>query len=160
MKIWILYDTKHGNNKQIAEVLSDLFKEGNIVHVSQAKDVSPKEIADDKPDILLFGGPIHVGMISFTMKGWVSKFASILKSKQIKLQKVGVWGTHLREVPDMPPKLAWSTTAPKWKALMDEVLSEKTIPDVQGIIVEDMKSPMEPSWKEIVTGFAERVKGL
>jgi menaquinone-dependent protoporphyrinogen IX oxidase len=160
MNVWIVYDSKYNNNKQIAETLVSLFKDGNEVHVHHAKDVSPKEAAESKPDILLFGGPIRAGMISFTMTGWAGKFASALRSKGHNLKKVGVWGTHAANDPETPPKMAWTSVEPKWKAVMAEVPAEKAMPGVQGISVTGMEGPMEANWKELVAAFAEGVKAL
>jgi menaquinone-dependent protoporphyrinogen IX oxidase len=160
MKIWIVYDSKYGNNKQIAEALGGLFNEGNVVHVHHAKDITPKEAIEDQPDILLFGGPLRAGMISFTIKGWASKFAHLLKSKKLKLQKVAVWGTHARNDPETPPKFSWANVEPKWKAAMDEVPAEKAMPGVQGINIDGMEGPMEANWKELITSFAGQIKAL
>jgi menaquinone-dependent protoporphyrinogen IX oxidase len=160
MNVWIVYDSKYNNNKQIAEVLAGLFKEGNELHVHHAKDVSPKEAIESQPDILLFGGPLRAGMISFTAKGWLSKFAHILASKGLKLKKVGVWGTHGVNDAETPPKFAWAASELKWNALMKEVPAEKSMTNVQGISVLGMEGPMEANWKELVTAFAERVKAL
>jgi menaquinone-dependent protoporphyrinogen IX oxidase len=160
MNVWIVYDSKFNNNKQIAEVLAGLFKEGNAVHVHHAKDVSPKEAIDSEPDILLFGGPLRAGMISFTAKGWLSKFARMLASKGLKLKKVGVWGTHGINDAETPPKFAWAASELKWNALMAEVPAEKSMPGVQGISVLGMEGPMEADWRALVEGFAQRVKSL
>lgn len=160
MNIWIVYDSKYGNNKQIAEVLEGLFKEGNEVHVHHAKNVSPKEAIDSKPDILLFGGPIRAGMISFTTKGWVSKFARILKSRGLKIKKVGVWGTHAINDAQTPPRFAWVNIESKWKALMAKVPAEKAMPGVQGINIEGMEGPLEANWKDMIARFADQVKSL
>ena len=161
MNVWIVYDSKYNNNKQVAEALAAIFKEGgNAVHVHHAKDVSPKEAFESQPDILLFGGPVRAGMVSFTAKSWVGKFANSLKSKGLKLKKVGVWGTHAINDAETPPKFGWANVELKWKALMDEVPAEKAMPSVQGISVTGMEGPMEANWKDLVAGFAEGVKAL
>nr|MDO8113697.1 hypothetical protein [Candidatus Sigynarchaeota archaeon] len=157
MKIWIVYDSKFGNNKQIAEALGEIFKEGNAVHVQYAKKISPKEVAKDEPDMLLFGGPLRAGNISFTIKRWGSNFGRTLKSRGFKLKKVAVWGTHGRDDPGTPAKFLWAAVEQKWKTLMDSVPAEKST-GVQGINVDGMKGPMETGWKDLITKFAEQVK--
>nr|MDO8085816.1 hypothetical protein [Candidatus Sigynarchaeum springense] len=166
MNVWIVYDSKYGNNKQVAEALAGLFKEGNEVHVHHAKDVSPKEVAESKPDILLFGGPPRAGMISFTVKGWAQKLARMLKSKGLQVKKVGVWGTHAVNDAETPPKFAWTSIEPKWKALMEEVPAAKSMAGVLGINIVDKEGEgglggvMETGWKDLVFSFAEGVKAL
>ncbi len=160
MKVWIVYDTKHNNNKQVAEALAGLLKEGNEVHVHYAKDISPKEVVESMPDILLFGGPLRMGKISSTINGWAGNVSKALTKKGLKVKKVGAWGTHLKEVPDMPVKWSWATAEHNWKALMEGVPAEKTMPRVQGIIVTDMKGPMESGWQDLVRQYAETIKTL
>ena len=53
--------------------------------MAYAKKVSPKEVFASAPDTLLFGGPLRLGMISFTIKGWAAKHAKILRGKSTKL---------------------------------------------------------------------------
>ena len=156
MKIWIVYDSKFGNNKQIADSLAGLLDEGNEVHVHHAKTVKPKEAID--ADMLLFGGPLRAGLISFTIKGWVTRYSKILKAKNAKLAKVAAWCTHGKSGPDTPPRFAWNTIALKWNALINGVPATNALSDVESIIVEGMEGPLESGWKDIVAGFAERIK--
>lgn len=158
MKIWIIYDSKFGNNKQIAEALAALFKERNEVHVHHAKTVKAKDAID--ADIFLFGGPIRAGMVSFTIKGWVNKFSRMQKTKHTKVMIVAAWSTHAKNTSETSPKFAWENVAPKWKALMNRVSAEKTMPDIQGFVVEGMQGPLETGWQDIIADFAERIKAL
>ncbi len=164
MNVWIVYDSKYNNNKQVAEAHAGLFKEGNAVHVHNAKDNSPKEAVESEPDMLLFGGPPRAGMISFTAKGWLSKFARLLKSKGLQIKKVGVWGTHGINDAETPAKFAWTNIEPKWKALMAKVPAGKSMPGILGINIVDSEGTlagvMEAGWKELVAAFAEQVKAL
>ncbi|MBN2150603.1 MAG: hypothetical protein JW839_04055 [Candidatus Lokiarchaeota archaeon] len=166
MNVWIVYDSKYGNNKQVAEALAGLFKEGNEVHVHHAKDISPKEAAESKPDIVLIGGPPRAGMISFTIKGWAQRFARALKSKGLQAGKAGVWGTHGVNDAETPAKFAWANIEPKWKALLAEIPAAKSMPGVLGINIEEKEGEgglggvMEAGWKDLVASFAEDVKAL
>ncbi len=166
MNVWIVYDSKYNNNKQVAEALASLFTDGNEVHVHHAKDISPKEAVESKPDIVLIGGPPRAGMISFTIKGWAQKFAHALKSNGLQLKKVGVWGTHAVNDAETPPKFAWTSIEPKWKALMAGVPAAKSMPGVLGINIVDkdgeggLGGVMEEGWKDLVASFASSVKSL
>ena len=57
MKLWIIYDSRFGNNKIVAQDLADQLKNNNIVEGHYAKQISPKKVAASIPDALLFGGP-------------------------------------------------------------------------------------------------------
>jgi menaquinone-dependent protoporphyrinogen IX oxidase len=159
MNIWIIYDSKYGNNKQIAEALGTQFSDdGNDVKVHLAKTVKPKDVID--ADMLIFGGPIRWGTTSFTMKGWMANFAKILNSNKKTLKKIAGWGTHLQDKPGTAPQFTWDATALKWKALMDDVIAEKRMPEIQGIVVNGMSGPMEENWQSLVADFAGRIKAL
>ncbi len=160
MNVLIVYDSKYNNNKQVAEALLGLFKEGNEVHVHHAKQLSPKQAAESQPDVLLFGGPLRWGMVSSTIKGWAGNFSKALAKKGTKVKKVGAWCTHLKEAPGTPEKYAWASVERNWKVIMDGVPSEKTMPGVQGIIVDAIKGPLASGWHDLVWKFAEAIKAL
>ena len=156
MNIWIVYDSKFGNNKQIADSLAGLLNEGNDVHVYHAKKVKPKTVLNGNADMLLFGGPLRAGQISFTIKSWVNKYAKMLKAKNAKLDKVAAWCTHGKPTPDTLSKFSWDNIALKWKALIDNVpANNKT--DVESIIVEGMEGPLEAGWKVLIEKFSNRI---
>ena len=71
---------------------------------------------------------------------------------------MAAWGTHGKSTPETPPKFAWENVMLKWNALMDGVSAEKTIPDIQGVVVEGMKGPLETGWQDIIADFAARIK--
>ena len=156
MNIWIVYDSKFGNNKQIADNLAGLLNEGNEVHVHHAKTVKPKDAIN--ADMLLFGGPLRAGQISFTIKGWVNKYAKLLKAKNTKVEKVAAWCTHGKTTPDTPPRFAWDTISLKWNVLIGGVPAVNSLSDVESFIVEGMEGPLEARWQKIVTDFAARIK--
>ncbi len=160
MKILIVYDSKYGNNKLVAETLGEQLKEGNTVHLHRAKDAAPKKIVESVPDLILFGGPLRCGMISLTIKGWVAKLSKMLANESIKAKKIGAWGTHLRDAPGTPEKFAWTAKELEWKGLMGQIPADKAMPSVQGITVEGMEGPMEPSWKEKVSQLAAGILAL
>jgi menaquinone-dependent protoporphyrinogen IX oxidase len=162
MNIWIVYDSKFGNNKRVAEALANRFKEGNNVHVHFAKKISPKKVFDAGVDVFLFGGPLRAGMISFTMKSWANKLARKLAKQQKMVKIAAVWGTHARNDPETPAKFSWDSSKLKWKALLDTFPAEKKLPEVIGFAVNPttLKGPLDPGWEEIVDQFADRVKNL
>ncbi len=161
MKIWIVYDSKYGNNKQIAGALATRFSdEGHDVQVHYAKTVKPGDALDT--DVLVFGGPIHLGQITLTIKGWVVKFAKVLRSSGKSLKKVAAWGTHLEDKPETPPKVAWAANALNWKALMDDINAEKRMPAVQSFVIKpvDGKDTLVANWQDGVAELASRIKSL
>lgn len=161
MKILVVYDSKFGNNRQIANFIADKLQKANHeVKVHHAKDLSPKAALTFQPEVFLFGGPIRMGMVSFTAKRWVSRFSSRLNKKGFKLNRAAVWATHLKYDADMPERFTWKNTAMKWEKLIAKVPAAKTLPGVMDVIVEAMEGPMEASWQVKINEFVERVINL
>jgi flavodoxin len=160
MKIWIIYDSRFGNNKQVAEAIGERLQQDNDVQVHHAKDVSAKQAIQDMPDILIFGGPIHAGMISFTAKTWVASFSRSLRRKGMMLKKVAAWGTHAANPPELKGRFSWSSEEEKWKKLMDGVPAEKEMSGIQGLVVTGMPGPLEDGWQDKVAAFADAINAL
>ncbi|OLS15201.1 MAG: hypothetical protein RBG13Loki_1167 [Promethearchaeota archaeon CR_4] len=163
MNVWIVYDSRYGNNKKIAEVLAGHFKDGNNVHVHYAKEISQQALIDGGIDILMFGGPLRFGTPSSTIKRWANKMTGLLNQKAVKVGKTAIWGTHMKDAPDTPPgKCAWDVAKPKWKAILDTFPAEKKAPEIQGFVVGAIagRDTLEAGWQDLVARFADTVKSL
>ncbi len=161
MKILIVYDSKFGNNQQIANFIAEKFRNSSHeVKVHSAKEVSSKDAVTFQPEIFLFGGPNRAGMVSFTIKHWVSGFASRLQKQGITVNKAAGWSTHLADAADTPERFSWKNIVAKWDKLEAQVPAAKSLPGVMDVIVQDMKGPLEPDWQAKVTDFMERVTNL
>jgi flavodoxin len=162
MNIWIVYDSKFGNNKRIADALGECFKSDNNVQISHAKKISPKKVAQTGVDIFLFGGPLHAGQISFTMKRWATTLANLLVKQHKTLKKVAVWGSHATNDTNTPPQFSWNATKLKWKAVLEKFQAEKKLDEVIGFDInpKTLQGPLEPGWEKNVSDFAEKIKQL
>lgn len=162
MKIWIVYDSKFGNNKRIAEYLAELFKEGNDVRVFYAKKIAPRKILDEGIDMLLFGGPLRAGNISFTIKGWANKVAKELKKRQTQVKIVAVWGSHSAITSGVPNKFSWENSKEKWNLLLRSFPAEKKTQEVVGFPVNpnSLEGPLEAGWEDLAKKLSDLVKAL
>lgn len=93
MKIWIVYDSKFGNNIKVAEYIKEKLGATHEVKVSYAKKGSPAVVVQDSPDVLLFGGPLRAGNLSYTIRKWAEGFGKEAKKKGLILKKLGSWET-------------------------------------------------------------------
>ncbi len=162
MNIWIIYDSKYGNNQKIAEALAGHFKDGNAVHVQYAKEISQQSVIDGGIDVLLFGGPLRLGMLSRTMKSWANNMVRMLTQKGVQLKKAAVWGTHIKDPPNAQPKFTWDVIKQKWKDILDIVPAAKKAPEIESFVVGPVngRDTVNPGWEEIVARFAETIKNL
>ncbi len=162
MNIWIVYDSKYGNNQKIAEALGGHFKDGNTVHVHYAKEISQQAVIDGGVDMLLFGGPLRCGALSLTMKRWAKKMIGILNQTAMRLKIAAVWGTHIKDPPNALPRFTWVAIKQKWKALLDAVPAEKKAPEIESFVVGPVngRDTLNPGWEGILARFAETIKNL
>ncbi len=161
MKFLIVYDSKFGNNQQIANFIAEKLRTAaHDVKVHSAKEISAKDAVTFQPEIFLFGGPNRAGMVSFTIKHWVAGFASRLQKHGITINKAAGWSTHLADAADTPERFSWKSIVAKWEKLAAQVPASKSLPGVMDVIVQDMKGPLEPGWQAKVTDFVERVLTL
>jgi len=131
MKVLIVYDTKYGNTKKVAELIAEGINsiEGNKITINNVKDVDLNK--DDSYDIILIGSPNHVGSHTKSVKKFINK----LSEAPLKINSFAVFDTYL------------SKDFEKTVKKMEKQISEK-MPDLKkaapglSIKVEGMKGPI------------------
>lgn len=91
IKVLIVYDTKHGNTKKVAELIGEGLKtvEGNTVSVENVKEIDVEK--DETFDLILIGSPNHVG----SHIGTVKKFIKKLPNASLKGNSFAVFDTYM-----------------------------------------------------------------
>lgn len=87
-------DTWYGNGKLLAEDLKKEFSNEIDVNITDVKDVSPKEIAEDVPNVIILGGAIRMFRGAPKSKKWLKKLNKILEKSGQKIQCVTGFLTH------------------------------------------------------------------
>ena len=91
MKVLIVFDTKHGNTQQVAELIADGINsvEGNETEVVNVKDF---EVSENKTyDLILIGSPNHVGSHVKSIK----KFIKNLSNASVKASSFAAFDTYM-----------------------------------------------------------------
>jgi menaquinone-dependent protoporphyrinogen IX oxidase len=90
VKVFVVYDTQHGNTKLAAEnVVAGMKKvEGIETAIAYAKEIDPATLADY--DAIVIGAPNHMGSPSRTIKKFVDKLAKV----DLKAKDVAVFDTY------------------------------------------------------------------
>jgi NAD(P)H dehydrogenase (quinone) len=90
MKVFVIYDSKYGNTKNVAENILEGLKqvEGIEAAVGYAKEVDFQSLVCY--NALIVGAPNHMGRPSRTMK----KFIETLAELDLKAKKVAIFGTY------------------------------------------------------------------
>lgn len=90
MKVFIIYDSKYGNTKTVAENILEGLKqvEGIEAVVGYAKEVDFQSLVCYHA--LIVGAPNHMGRPSRTMKKFIDRLAEL----DLKAKNVAVFGTY------------------------------------------------------------------
>ena len=93
MKGIVVYDTKHGNTKLVAEKIVEGMMEVKEIEIaiSDVKEVNMEEAADS--DVLLIGSPNHVGKPARGIEAFINKLGKI----DLKTTGVGVFDIHIAQ---------------------------------------------------------------
>ena len=91
MKALIVYDTKYGNTKKVAELIAEGINsvEGNEITINNVKDVDLNK--ENSYDMILIGSPNHVGSHTKSVKKFINKLSEAL----LKINSFAVFDTYL-----------------------------------------------------------------
>ena len=90
IRVFVIYDTKYGNTKLVAETIVEGMKEIEDIEASigYIKEIDIGKVADY--DAIVLGAPNHMGRPSHTMK----KFVNTLAKLDLKANFASVFGTY------------------------------------------------------------------
>lgn len=118
IRVFVVYDTKYGNTKQVAEkIVEGINASGDIeTAIGYVKEVNPTDLANY--DAILIGAPNHMGKPTRT----ISKFVDELAKLDLKDKQVAVFDTYFqrqRNFEKAMKKLEKNVTKklPSWRLL-------------------------------------------
>lgn len=131
MKALVVYDTKYGNTKLVAEKIAEGMREidGTETAIGDVKKVDLKKLASH--DAILIGAPVHFGAPSRT----ISKFIDKLGKLDLGGKRAAVFDTYLKTDFEKGVK-------PMEARINEKVPSLKLISPGLSIQVKDMKGPI------------------
>ncbi|MFX0156349.1 MAG: flavodoxin domain-containing protein [Candidatus Hodarchaeota archaeon] len=94
MKVQIMTHSWYGNGKSLAETLKKEFSNEINVNIADVKDVSPKKIAENVPDIIIIGGAIRMFRGDPKSKKWITELNKILEKSGNKIKYGTGFLTH------------------------------------------------------------------
>lgn len=131
LKVFVIYDTKHGNTKLVAEKILEGLSEvkGIETAISDVEEVDLERVADY--DAILIGSPNHWGG---PVRG-INKLIDKLGKLGLKAKWVAVFDTYIKEDFEKAVKKME-------KRLNEKVPRLKLITSGLSIKVDDMKGPV------------------
>jgi menaquinone-dependent protoporphyrinogen IX oxidase len=94
MKGFIMYETRFGNGKKLAESLKTEFPEDFEISTADVKDISPEVVANENPDFLILGGAIRMFRGAPKSKRWVKNLNKLLEKNNHKIKYATGFLTH------------------------------------------------------------------
>ena len=93
VKVFVVYDTKYGNTKLVAEKIIEGMREieGIETTISDVKKLDLKIVAGY--DAILIGGPVHFGGPTRTINRFIDKLGNL----KLEAKWVAVFDTYLKE---------------------------------------------------------------
>ncbi|MEM3694942.1 MAG: flavodoxin family protein [Candidatus Bathyarchaeia archaeon] len=91
VKVLIVYESKYGNTKRVAETIVEGMKEtgGIEASIKELKEVDLGKVADY--DVILIGSPNHIGGPTRGIKGFIDKLSGL----QLKGKMFAVFDTYM-----------------------------------------------------------------
>ena len=146
VRVFIVYDTKYGNTKLVAEKIAEGIKEvkGIETEVNDVKEVDLKRIQD--ADAILIGAPNHMGSPSRT----IMKFIGNLTKHKLRAKGFAVFDTYMGKDFEKAVKKMEKKTTEKIPAL-------KLMTPGLSIRVDDMKGPITEGELPKATDFGKKI---
>jgi len=153
VKVFVVYDTKYGNTKLVAEKIVEGLREveGMETAISDVEEIDPERVADC--DAILIGAPNHIGRPSRTIRKFIDKLGKLdLKAKWVAVFDTYLGGDFEKAVKKME------------KRISEKVPSLKLITSGLSIRVDGMKGPVVegefPKCKEFGKKIATHLKSV
>jgi len=149
VKVFVVYDTKHGNTKLVAETIVESMKEteGIEATLGDVEDTDPEEVAAF--DAILVGSPNHFGG---PVRG-INRFIDKLGKLDLKAKWAAVFDTYLGEDFEKAVKKME-------KRISEKVPGLKLIASGLSIRVDDMKGPVTDGELPKCREFGKKIANL
>jgi len=146
VKIAILYDSKYGNTKQVAEFLAEKMQAGGYeVRLFRTTETKPADLLAFQPEAILVGSPTHMHKPARTLGQYIKKLGKL--GLQSIIQKAAVFNCYTIDDVCQTIQDQISDAFPQIK------ICEKSLP-VDRKLVDNWKEVVLPnSWKEDASNF-------
>ncbi|MHA1988364.1 MAG: hypothetical protein ACW98D_17150 [Promethearchaeota archaeon] len=141
-------DTRFGNGKLLAEALKKEFSNDCEVTIADVKDVSPNQILEDIPDVLILGGAVRAFRGAPKSKKWLNNLNKALDKSGKKILYGTGFLTHA-----LPTEKVQGYAKKIIEKLEDASMIENTYSELLTARVKDMKGPIFPEELEKASNY-------
>ena len=152
MKVAILYDSKYGNTKKIAEYLADkVNSSGHEVRLFRTGESKPENLLNFIPEVILVGGPTHMGRPARALGKYLKKMGKLIKKgSSVNIKKSGVFNCYNNNI--VCHKIKNNVA----DIFTDVEIYENSLP----IKVGGMKGPLPSNWEDDAAAFIAEFLGF
>ncbi len=149
MKIAVLYDSKFGNTKQLAEFLAEqLNTGGHEAKVFRTTESKPRDLVAFEPEVLIAGAPTHAWNPARTLGRYIKKIGKALKKGSKSIRKAAAFNCNNKT--DVCHKIEKQLS----NAIPDVEIHDKSLP----VTALGMEGPLPENWKDLVTTFVSSLE--
>jgi flavodoxin len=144
-RVFIVYDTKYGNTKLVAEKIAEAMKQTKEIETTVA-DIEVANLKNiDTFDVILIGTPNHMGRPSRTITNFIDELGKL----KLKPKKAAVFDTHMAEDYRAVEKME--------KRIHEKAPALKLITPGLNIRVDGMSGPIMEDELQKATEFGRKV---
>ena len=146
VKVFVVYDTKYGNTKLVAEKIVDALREieGIETAISDVEEADLEKVADS--DAIVIGAPNHWGEPAWAIRKFIDKLGKLdLKAKWAAVFDTYLGGDFEKAVKKMEKRIG------------EQVPGLKPITSGSSINVQGMKGPIEEGELPKCKDFGKRI---
>lgn len=148
MKVQIMTDTRFGNGKLLAEALKEEFSAEMDINIADVKDVSPKNIVEYLPDVIILGGAVRAFRGGPKSQKWLNDLNKALGKAGKKIQYGTGFLTHA-----MPTEKVQGYAKKYLNKIEKASMVEKTYYELLTARVKEIKGPILPEEMEKAKGY-------
>lgn len=152
-KAYIIYDTKFGNNKIIADLIMKELSPEFECSIGKVNEIKVSELVKAKPDLVIIGGPVRAGRPSFALTGYIKSLGNKYKKQNCSAPHGAIYCTGAADPPgNAGLKLL---NAAKKSGVWTDLLDEQpwfTMADING--------PLKEGVDQEIIEFASKIKNI
>ena len=148
MKIQIMTDTKFGNGKILAERLKKEFSAEDDVAITDVKDVTPEDVAERLPDVIILGGAVRMFKGGTKSKKWFKELDNFMKKSGKKIMYGTGFLTH-----GLPTNKVQGFAKKYLEKIETSSIVDKTYHELLTARVEGQEGPIFPEELEKATNY-------
>lgn len=152
VNIWIIYHSKTGTCKKVCKEIASKLNGKYEIKTNEVKDIKPKAISNDPPDLLIVGSRITFDKPDRTITKFIKKLGQKLSSP---IAKATTFYTHMTPWEEFKAKMG--------DILKDSNVAENIMPEYLEYKIQDVgktSGPPEPGQEPKIDEYIKKIQNF